>query len=86
MIFAKNFARNCEKKYLEHQTLGPWDNHPINPATQGMLLKIVGFQTKANKQNTDSRVWKLLQKSVGRELGKWVTDFPTKWRIARRKP
>ena len=44
MIFAKNFARNYEKKkYLEHQTLDWWDEHSINPATQGIILKIFGF-------------------------------------------
>ena len=33
MIFAKDFARNYEeKKYLEHQTLGQWDDHPSDPA------------------------------------------------------
>ena len=33
MVFAKNFARNYEKKkYLEHLMLGQWDNRPIDPA------------------------------------------------------
>ena len=32
----------CPK--LEHQTLGQFDNRPITPATQRIILKIVGFQ------------------------------------------
>ena len=31
MIFAKNFARNYEKKYLEHQMLGRWVVRPSDP-------------------------------------------------------
>jgi hypothetical protein len=43
-IFAKNFARNHEKKkYLEHQTLGRWDDRPSNPANQRIILKIDGL-------------------------------------------
>ena len=29
---------------MEHQTLGQWDDHPIDPANQRIILKIVGFQ------------------------------------------
>ena len=50
MIFAKNFARNYErKKILEHQTLGQSDDHPINPATHHIILKIVGFLVQTTK-------------------------------------
>ena len=28
---------------MEHQTLGWWDEYPIDPATQRITLKIVGF-------------------------------------------
>ena len=31
------------RKYLEHQMLGWWDNCSINPVTQRIILKIVGF-------------------------------------------
>ena len=37
--------RNYEiNKCLEHQTLGKWVVCPIDPATQRIILKIVGFQ------------------------------------------
>ena len=29
---------------MEHQTIGQWDARPIDPATQRIILKIVGFQ------------------------------------------
>ena len=36
--------RNYEKKQcLEHETLGRWVVRPIDPASQGIKLKIVGF-------------------------------------------
>ena len=46
MIFAKNFARNYEKKILEHQTFGRWDDHPIDLATQRNIQKFVGFKLR----------------------------------------
>ena len=33
-----------KKYYLEHQTLGWWVVWPIDPVTQHIILKIVGFQ------------------------------------------
>ena len=33
---------------MEHQTLGRWVVWPIDPATQRIILKIVGFQIKAD--------------------------------------
>ena len=41
-FFAKNFARNYEKKILDGQTLGWWDNHPRDTASQRIIL-IVRF-------------------------------------------
>ena len=46
MIFAKNFGRNYEKKILG--TSDPWSmrrssQRPSDPATQRIILKIVGF-------------------------------------------
>ena len=46
MIFAKNFARNYEKKYLEHQMLGQLDDRSIDPVTQRIIWKIVGFKNR----------------------------------------
>ena len=44
MISAKNFVRNYEKKlYLDYQPLGQRDYRTIDPATQCIILKIVGF-------------------------------------------
>ena len=45
MIFAKDFARNYEKKkqYWEHRTLGQLAVCRINPATQCIVLKIIEF-------------------------------------------
>ena len=45
-LIERIFARNYEKikKYLKQQTLGRWDNCSINPATQRIILKIVGFK------------------------------------------
>ena len=40
----KDFCKKLQKIYLEHQTLGRWDNRPIYPATQRIILMIVGFQ------------------------------------------
>ena len=44
MIFAKNFARNYEKKIILG-TSDAWSMslRPIDPATQRIILKIVGF-------------------------------------------
>ena len=47
MIFAKNFARNYEKYYLEHQTLGHLVICPSDPANQRIILKIVGFHERS---------------------------------------
>ena len=47
--FAKNFARNYEKKILDGQTLGRWDNLPTDTASQRIILKIVGFVLSTTK-------------------------------------
>ena len=54
MIFAKNLPRNCEKKYLEHQTLGWWVVCPKDQATQRIILKIVGFRVVAENAELSS--------------------------------
>ena len=36
-----------KKKCLEHQTLGQLVVHPSNPATQRIILNIVGFYAKS---------------------------------------
>ena len=62
MIFAKNFARNYDKKYLEHQILGQWVVHPSDPATQWpshpatqrIVLKIVRFLDRCMFDQADN--------------------------------
>ena len=42
--FCKEFCKKLlKKKYLEHQTLGRRVVLPIDPATQRIILNIVGF-------------------------------------------
>ena len=42
-MFAKNLARNYEIKIIP-PWIGQWVIHPNNPATQRIILKIVGFK------------------------------------------
>ena len=42
MVFAKNFERNYEKKIMLG-TSDAWSMSPMDPASQRIILKIVGF-------------------------------------------
>ena len=55
-IFAKEFCKKLwEKWYLEHPKLGWWDDLPINPATQCIILKIIGFLFSVSAWHTRGR-------------------------------
>ena len=45
-IYSVLYMCNEDTLHLKHQTLCQWDNYPINPATQRIILKIVGFLNK----------------------------------------
>ena len=44
MNFAKNYARNCEKIIICTWNIRHLVDETIDPATQHIILKIVGFQ------------------------------------------
>ena len=48
---SKLFIFIWKKLSLEHQMLDQWDDHPIDPVTQRIILKIVGFQFKIHEIN-----------------------------------
>ena len=50
ILFFCKVIKKIEKKYVEHQMLGRWDDRPIDPATQRIILKIVGFIHKHDRK------------------------------------